>query len=124
MSAMCDTNDTGYDNPALETDSDNSSIPNGVDDPQVVVKQSPVVTNDTRNGVSDKDKTAMPSSVPGAEDCTEDLRCGLGGCKPSWLQVFNTPRWVLVWLCWFSLIQGLLNIHIFIYLKLKDSYIS
>ncbi len=36
----------------------------------------------------------------------EDVRCGLGGCKPSWMQVFNNPKAALVWLCWFSFLQG------------------
>ena len=40
------------------------------------------------------------------EEDEEDLRCGYGNCKPSWLQIFNNPKMFLVWLCCFAFIQG------------------
>ena len=49
----------------------------------------------------------------------EDLKCGFGSCTPDWLQVFNNPKAFLVWLSWFSFLQGKLmpvfcnSIHIF-----------
>ncbi len=48
----------------------------------------------------------LSSSLEQLTEETVDFRCGYGNCKPALLQVFNNPKWFLVWLCYFSLIQG------------------
>ena len=39
----------------------------------------------------------------------EDTRCGYWGCKPQFLQHFNNPKALLVFLCCFGLVQGVLG---------------
>ena len=48
----------------------------------------------------------LSSSLEQLIEGTDDLRCGYGRCKPPWLQIFNNPKWFLVWLCYFSIVQG------------------
>lgn len=35
-----------------------------------------------------------------------DVKCGLFGFQPHWIQRFRTPEWVLFWLCWAGALQG------------------
>lgn len=48
--------------------------------------------------------TCSPESSP--DDDEEDLSCGYGSCKPSCIQVFNTPTAILVFLCLANFFKG------------------
>lgn len=81
----------GLDNPALDVSisEDNTSA------------VSPPSTN---GQVATPDPPRVTSEVD--LDDKEDLRCGYRNCKPRCLQFFNNPKWMLVWLSWFSFVQG------------------
>ncbi|ELT96091.1 hypothetical protein CAPTEDRAFT_172180, partial [Capitella teleta] len=77
----------------------NDTDTNGIDNPALNVNDN--------NGLPTKSLETLSTTPSIAETANEeDLRCGYGDCKPNWLQCFNTPRWLLVWLSWFSFVQG------------------
>ena len=62
------------------------------------------------------DLTEIPEDVKsghvgdGEEEYT-DVRCGIRGCRPSFLQRFNNPKALCFCLCAYTLVQGkLLNV--------------
>lgn len=34
--------------------------------------------------------------------------CDLLDCRPKWMQRFGSRNWMLLWMCWFCTVQGLL----------------
>ncbi|KAI6231989.1 Solute carrier organic anion transporter family member [Aphelenchoides besseyi] len=38
----------------------------------------------------------------------EKSQCGIGTWRPKWIQRFATRQWMLLWLCWFCAIQGII----------------
>ncbi|KAI6240712.1 Solute carrier organic anion transporter family member [Aphelenchoides fujianensis] len=38
----------------------------------------------------------------------EKAQCGIGNWRPQWMQRFATRNWMLLWLCWFCTIQGII----------------
>ena len=75
------------------------------------------VTEKSTNGVRhDKVVAAVDTARLPEEtyDKDEDIRCGLGACEPDCFQVFNNPKCMLAWLCWFAFIQGILSSHLIV----------
>ena len=89
----------GFDNPALEVGDEardhSINVPGEKHDSPERSKKTYGV-----NGGSISNVSSAQDKEP------EDLRCGFGDCKPNWCQLFNNPRWILVWLSWFSFVQG------------------
>jgi hypothetical protein len=38
----------------------------------------------------------------------KESQCGIGKWRPAWMQRFATRNWMLLWLCWFCAVQGML----------------
>ncbi|CAJ0959416.1 unnamed protein product, partial [Mesorhabditis belari] len=38
----------------------------------------------------------------------QESQCGLGKWRPKWMQRFATKHWMLLWLCWYCTVQGLI----------------
>ena len=57
-------------------------------------------------------RTKEEKRVEEEEEEREDVRCGLGSCKPDCLQRCNNSKCLLAWLCWFAFIQGILLVVI------------
>lgn len=57
-----------------------------------------------KNGIT-KECADTAKEIPGNED-EEDLTCGYGTYRPKWMQVFNTPQALLVFLSFAGFVQG------------------
>lgn len=67
------------------------------------------ITNAT--GLNVTASTSTPEYSPEGGPCLnaateEDLSCGYGSCKPSYIQMFNTPTAILVFLCVANFVKG------------------
>ncbi|XP_052764566.1 solute carrier organic anion transporter family member 4C1-like isoform X2 [Mya arenaria] len=61
---------------------------------------APPATTASKNGFVNGD---MYKEKPEPEP---EIRCGYGTCRPEALQCFNNPKWLLTFLCFFSMAQG------------------
>lgn len=67
------------------------------------INEEESVTNSTQTN-----NESVIQSLSVKETVTDNLmtRCGWFGTRPQFLQRFNTPKWVLFWLCWAGALQG------------------
>ena len=70
-----------------------------------ISEPNPTLPTDSAHNSDVKLPEGDSSEEEGAE-VELDTRCGLGSCRPSWLQACNNPRAVCAWLCWFAFVQG------------------
>lgn len=68
------------------------------------VRHSDHITMTVSNGTAGK-QTGRRTNRTDEQD-GDTLMCGYGRFTPSCLQVFNTPKAALAWLCWFACLQG------------------
>ena len=108
---------SGQDNPTFQEDQGDPDQGNGHAVAQISDSNGPIQKTDTtpvstarwnsdNNNVVAENNGHLPQKDEDDDEFDDDVACGYSNCKPSWLQVCNNPKVFLVFLCWFSFLQG------------------
>ena len=89
----------------MDTTLQNGSVPSGGSNGGVINLTSDDVSNGSVT-VSEEDDVTTESG--------EDLRCGYRSWRPDCLQTFNTSRFLLASVCWFTFVQGIVKRGLFV----------
>ena len=79
-----------------------------MDEKKINTNKVAETVNGYNSGIGDK-SDSNPPSVEVINEDNSDITCGYCGWKPEWLQIFNTPRFLLACVSWFTFTQGKCN---------------